>query len=95
MFGFSLGEFIIVSAIALLLFTPHELVGIVKSLKRFFAQIEEYYKAYLEYFNRTFNDLSSEEDEIVNHILDLEGNLQKTYDLSKIMPHIDHKKDDL
>lgn len=98
MFGFSFGELIVVAAIALLVLGPNELKEIIRSWRKLSSQIEKYYKAYMNYFNEAFkdlDDLEAEEDkEIVNYILDMEGNLQKTYDLSKIMPDLKRNDDD-
>ncbi len=98
MFGFSLGELIVVLTIALLVLGPKELIEVVRSCKKLFSQLEGWYKSYSNYFQQAIKeieeDIEQEEKEIVNYIIDLEGKVQKTYDLSKIIPDLKRNADD-
>ncbi|AIF80888.1 hypothetical protein I862_01625 [endosymbiont of Acanthamoeba sp. UWC8] len=98
MLGFSFGELVVVSVVALLALKPKELKALVRSWRKLSSQIQQYYQNYLSYFNEAFKEESEseaeDESDIVNYILDLDGNIQKTYDLSKIMPDLKRNADD-
>lgn len=92
MFGFSIGELLLVLLIAVGVLGPKEMVEIVKSIKQSFLDIEEKSKSYLKYLDKeTKHEF---EEEIVNYITDMEGNLQRTYDLSKLFPDIKDQTED-
>ena len=92
MFGFSIGELLLVLLISIGVLGPKEMIEIAKSIKQLLLDIEDKFKSYLKYLD---NETKSEiEEEIVNYIIDMEGNLQRTYDLSKLFPDIKNQATD-
>jgi sec-independent protein translocase protein TatB len=93
MLDFSLSEFGIVGAVALLVLGPKDMLLFLKSASEFFSRLKEYFSEYTNYLNQAVNEIESE-SKIVDVIMDEEGNMQKVYDLSKIMPEIHEDKKD-
>lgn len=91
MFDLSFSEIGLVGVIALMLLGPKEMIVFIKSIRDFFASIRQYYKSYLNYLNKAINEVE-EETKLVDVILDQDGNYQKVYDLSKVMPQIKDPK---
>jgi len=91
MFDFSLGELGIVGLIALLVLGPKDMIIFIKNIRDFFSKIRAYYDQYVKYLNAAIEEVE-EEKNIVDFIMDQDGNYQKTYDLSKIMPQIKDSK---
>lgn len=91
MFDLSFSEIGLVGVIALMVLGPKEMIVFIKSIRDFFASIRQYYNKYLNYLNKAINEVE-EETKLVDVIIDQDGNYQKVYDLSKVMPQIkDHK----
>ena len=97
MFNFSFSELLIVALVSILTLGPKESVNALKNLGKYASKFKDWYQSYINYFQ---NELDVEnvamekkkEKELVNYIVDLEGNLQQTYDLSDIMPEIEETK---
>lgn len=93
MFDFSFPELGIVGLIALLVLGPKDMVLFLKSIAQFASKLKEYCAEYTQYINSAVNEIEAE-TKIVDMIVDEEGNMQKVYDLSKIMPEIHEDKED-
>jgi sec-independent protein translocase protein TatB len=91
MFDFSLAEFGVVGIVALIFLGPKDLLEIIKSLQKINTTVKDYFNQYVSYLNKSV----LEEENIVDVIQDLDGNMQKVYNLKKIMPEIIESPTDL
>jgi len=87
MFDISFTEILVVGIASLSTLGVKGSIDALKTVKKFFMNIKASLNDYLQFLE---SSTESEEDNILDTIVDLEGNLQKRYDLSKIMPEI-HK----
>ncbi len=87
MFDFSLPELGLVGLIALLVLGPKDMVFFLKSISQVISKIKDYYNDYVKYLNAAINEVEAEKN-VVDVIVDMDGNHQRVYDLSKIMPQI-------
>jgi Sec-independent protein translocase protein TatA len=95
MFGFSFGELLLIMLVGIVILGPKELIELVRSSKKLFIHIQDWYNSYLDYFKTEISSIEEDEDkEIVNYILDLDGKIQRTYDISKIVPDLKQNVDD-
>lgn len=82
MFDFSLAELGVVGMVALLVLGPQEFCELIKGVKVLTKKVRSLYYEYLEDINESVSN-----DNIVDVIIDMDGNLQKRYDHKKIMPY--------
>ncbi len=87
MFDFSLPELGLVGLIALLVLGPKDMVIFLKSISQVISKIKDYYNDYVKYLNAAINEVEAEKN-VVDVIIDMDGNHQRVYDLSKVMPQI-------
>ena len=80
MFDFSLAELGIVGLIALFVLGPKDMLALLKVCRDFFSSLKKHYLDYTYYLNEALDDLDDKKK-----IVDLEGKLQKTYDIPKLV----------
>ena len=97
MFDFSMAETSLTLLVALLLIGPEELPGLVRGARNFSRKSKQTFKQFtdsimeMEDVGSLKNEVSKLNDDI-KRIVDLDGNLQETYDISDIMPEIERAK---
>jgi Sec-independent protein translocase protein TatA len=84
MFDFSLSELGVVGLVALIVLGPKEMIELIKSARKIKSSITEYFAESKKYLD----EILEEEENIVDVIIDMDGNYQKTYKLNKIKPDI-------
>lgn len=94
MFDFSLPELGLVGIIALLVLGPKDMVIFLKSISQAISKVKDYYCDYVQYLNSAINEVEAEKN-VVDVIIDMDGNHQRVYDLSKIMPQIKEDEKDV
>lgn len=95
MFGLSLAEIAIILLVAIVVIGPKELPTVIRALARVFHQL----RGLAHEFRRNFDELTEEaelkkiSDDLTSMptIIDLEGNEQRTYDISEEMEALDKK----
>jgi Sec-independent protein translocase protein TatA len=87
MFDFSLAEFGLVGLVALLVLGPKDMVVFMRSASGMVSDLKKNFEKYAQYLKDAMNEVEGETN-IVDVIIDEEGNSQRVYDLSKIMPAI-------
>lgn len=92
MFDFSLPELGLVGIVALLVLGPKDMVIFLKSVSQAFGKVKGYYNDYVKYLNDAINEVEAEKN-VVDMIMDMDGNMQRVYDLNKIMLQIKEEKD--
>lgn len=87
MFDFSLAELGVVGIVALLILGPQEFCDLIKAVKILIHKAKSLYK-------ESFWDIeeSISNDNVIDMIVDMDGNLQKRYDEKKIMPYVKKSK---
>jgi sec-independent protein translocase protein TatB len=91
MFEFSFAEMSLIMLVALLLIGPEELPGIIRNIRNFKKKSQRMLKEVtnslldVEDADSLKNEFNKLNDDI-KKIVDLEGNLQETYDISDIIP---------
>lgn len=83
MFDLSFAEIFFVIIVTLLVCKPEDIPVIVRNVTQFFEAI----KSYCSELSKELTDIKKDvdiRDEVTGHIRDLEGNLQKTYDVSEL-----------
>jgi len=91
MFDLSLAEVVIIAVVALIVIRPEDLPVIMRSIGKFFKKMKKMGREFTE----MFDDISSDVGDIkqgVKEIIDLDGNVQKTYDISDIAEFTDKGK---
>lgn len=96
MLGLSLGEVLLIMLVGFLVLGPAEMTRLVSELRGFINKVQQWYH---QYYGTITDSLPNSEQEIVKYIIDMDGNVQRTYDLTKIMPdlktnNISSKKDE-
>jgi Sec-independent protein translocase protein TatA len=86
MFDFSLAELGVVGVVALLVLGPEEFCELMKAVKVIVQKAKSLYR---QYFEEITDSVSN--DNVVEMIIDMDGNLQKRYDQTKIMPYVKQK----
>lgn len=94
MFDLSLAETSVILVAALLLIGPEELPAVIKGVRKFTQKSKDMLK---EFSNSVMEleDVGGLKKEVeklnsdIKKIVDMEGNLQETYDISDIMPEIE------
>lgn len=91
MFDVALSELGLVGIVAVFVLGPKDLIKVVKQLNSNIAGIKQWLNRYIQYLTDGISEttLIQKKQEITNYIVDLEGNLQITYDLTDIKPEID------
>lgn len=84
MFDFSLGELGIVGVVAIAVFGPREIINLMRNIRDLKNKAAELYRNSSNYLNQVLE----EEQNVVDVIIDMNGQVQKTYDLSHIKPKI-------
>jgi sec-independent protein translocase protein TatB len=97
MFDLSWSELMVVGVVGLVVIGPEELPAIVRNCKKIMAQIKQVSKEFTDSITEMdeFKDLKEEAkklNEDIKTIVDLDGNVQRTYDISDIMPEIEKNK---
>ncbi|MCE3232677.1 MAG: hypothetical protein K0R98_934 [Rickettsiaceae bacterium] len=98
MFDFSFAELVVVGAVGLLVLGPEELPVVIRNCKKIINQITQVGK---EFSNSILEidevkDLKNEAkklNEDIKTIVDLDGQVQRTYDISDIMPELEQHKE--
>ncbi len=92
MFDVSFSEIAIIGVVLIALFGPKEAVEILMDIKRYFNSAKSSLAQYMEYIESECslgkNNEPYNSDKIMGYIVDLDGNLQPTYDLSCLTPEI-------
>ena len=96
MFDLSWAETFIIIIIGLLVIGPDELPGLVKNCRNIIKKVKKTASDFTSEIieNDDVSDLKSEADKVnddIKKIVDLEGNLQDTYNISDIMDEIKKK----
>lgn len=94
MFDISLTEIIMVCIASLTTLGVKGSVEMLGKIKKFFANIQKSARDYLSYLDGTDSEGPDLGDNILESIVDMDGNLQKRYDLSKIIPEIKKSKNE-
>lgn len=84
MFDFSLAELGVVGVVSIALFGPREIISLFRNIRDLKGKLIDLYNHSKDYLN----NILDEEQNVVDVIVDMDGNLQKTYDLSQIKPQI-------
>lgn len=92
MFDISLVELGMISAVALLVLGPQEFTKAVKFIKQAIHIARNWWKRHSLSVDEIMGETQADSRKIVNYIMDLDGNMQPTYDLSAIMPNIKPKR---
>lgn len=99
MFDLSLAETSLTLVVALFLIGPEELPGVIRAVRKVTnkskAMVKEFTDSIMEI--EEVGNLKNEVEKLnsdIKRIVDLEGNLQDTYDISDIMPEIEKAKKD-
>ena len=97
MFDFSMAEVSLTLVAALLLIGPEELPAVIRSFRKVAAKSKQVLGEFtssimeIEEVSNLKNDVAKLNDDI-KKIVDLDGNLQETYDMTDIMPEIEKAK---
>ena len=91
MFGISLAESLIVILVGMAVLGPQKLIRVLKKLREMWGAVRKEYQATIKSFD-IIENLPAEME--VTHILDVEGKLQRTYNLSQIMPDLKRNAND-
>jgi sec-independent protein translocase protein TatB len=97
MFDFSMAETSLTLVVALLLIGPKELPGVLRAMRNLSRKSQQVFKQFtdtimeIEEVGGLKSEVSKLNDDI-KRIVDLDGNLQETYDISDIMPEIEKAK---
>ena len=99
MFEFSLTELSLIMVVALVLIGPEELPGVVRGFvnlsRKLRSTVKEFTNSIIE-----MDEIDSLKKEVkklnddIKTIVDMEGNLQETYDISDIMPELNKAKEE-
>ncbi len=98
MFEFSLAELALIMVAVLLLVGPDELPGIIRSLRNYSRKSRQVIKEFTNSIME-IEEIGGLKDEVkklnddIKKIVDLDGNLQQTYDISDILPEIEKAKE--
>src|SRR6266568_1890453 len=98
MFDFSLAETSLTLVVALLLIGPEELPGLIRGARNLKRKSQQMFKEFtnsimeLEEIGGLKDEVKKLNDDI-KKIVDLDGNLQETYDISDIMPELEKHKE--
>ncbi len=97
MFDLSLAETSLTLLVALLLIGPEELPSVIRTFRNLSRKARTYYKEFSSKFLEIeeLDELKQEANKLnadIRKIVDLDGNLQETYDVSDIMPEIEKAK---
>lgn len=97
MFDFSLSELSLVMVVALILIGPEELPNIIRAVRNASRKSRSIFKEFTNSIME-IEEIGGLKDEVkklnedIKRIVDLDGNLQETYDISDIMPEIEKAK---
>ncbi len=97
MFDFSMAETTLTMVMALLLIGPKELPGILRAMRNLSRKSQQMFKQFSDALME-IEEVGGLKDEVnklnqdIKKIVDLDGNLQDTYDMSDIMPEIEKAK---
>jgi Sec-independent protein translocase protein TatA len=94
MFDISFFEILIVAIASFTFLGVKDTLAALKSIKKFIANIRSSFDEYIKFLDEETKSEPDLGDNILEEIVDLDGNLQKRYDLSKIMPEIKKAKND-
>ena len=94
MFDFSWSELMVVGVVGLIVLGPEELPVVIRSCKKILTQIKQVSKEFTDSIMEIdeVKDLKEEAkklNEDIQTIVDLDGKVQRTYDISDIMPEIE------
>lgn len=98
MFEFSFSELSLVLVVALILIGPEELPGLIRTARNASRKSRQMFKEFtnsimeMEEIGSLHNEVQKLNNDI-KRIVDLDGNLQETYDISDIMTEIDKTKE--
>lgn len=91
MFELSFSEIVVILVVALLIVGPDELPGIIRKFRSFSRKLRNNYKELTDAILNNEETRSLQEEvkalnKDIKRIVDLEGNLQETYDISDFLP---------
>lgn len=94
MFDLSFAETLVIIVIGLLVLGPKELPQVVKAVRTASAKIKELGNQLVSTLDdiEQVSDIKKEVEQVnqdIQKIVDLDGNLQQTYDLSDVMPEVE------
>ena len=78
----------IVAAIGVVLLGPEEFKAMISRIYKTLRDSKSLLERYSNYLEKEFSESCHKEKSLVSYIIDSEGNLQKTYDVSEILPNI-------
>ena len=84
MFDFSLSELGVVGIVALIALGPKEMMNVLKAIREIKNKITSYFSESKSYVNKVLD----EEQNVVDVIIDMDGNYQKVYKLDILKPKI-------
>ena len=93
MFGLSWAETLVILVVALIVIKPQDIPGIIRAVRSFFQKCKQLQQEITGSFSDVFNDediteLKKEVQAInkdINYIVDMDGNLQETYDVKSLL----------
>ena len=94
MFDFSLAELLVVLLVAFVIFGPEEFAKVIKSFRSFSNKIKKGYNKYINYLDSSIGIVEEEKKDIAEYVMDLDGNMRRTYNLDHVMPNIKKNIDD-
>lgn len=97
MFDLSWAEMAVVMIVGILVIGPKDMPVVIRNIKKFSHKAKEITSEIIKSFDEdeSISDLKNEVNKInkdIKTIVDLEGNIQPTYDISDIMPEIEKSK---
>ena len=92
MFDISFTEILVVCVASLSVLGVQESINVLKAIKKFAMNVRASFNEYLSFLDDSTAKEPEVGDNILDEIVDLDGNLQKRYDLSKIIPKIQKQK---
>jgi Sec-independent protein translocase protein TatA len=81
---FAFSELCLVFLIALMVLGPKEALEFVKAIRKGISEVKLYYKKYTDHLNA----ILSESENVIDVMIDENGQIQKMYNLDKIKPDI-------
>lgn len=93
MFDLSFAEIVIIAVVALVVIKPEDFPVVMKAAGGFLRKIKNIAGDFMGIFDDITSDSSDKESKTRN-IVDLDGNIQKTYDVSELAELTKKKKKD-
>lgn len=88
MFDVSISEILLIGVVSCSILGVKDTVKVIKKIKSVAFEVKFLIEEYLNSIDKEVKKESDQNEELVNMIVDLNGDLQESYDISKIIPEI-------